>query len=115
MNADVTANSSDLQSTAPQYNAVAEQVQQIYQTLTQALDAQGACWGNDASGQTFGNKYCPPAVSAIQQMSNTNDGVQSMVDGICTWAKNYMSSSQSSNDDASSVYSNSTSVDRNAN
>jgi hypothetical protein len=48
-------------------------------------------------------------------MSNTNDGVQSMVDGICTWAKNYMNSSQSSNEDASSVYPNSTSVDRNAN
>jgi uncharacterized protein YukE len=114
MNADVTANSTDLQSTAPQYSDVADRVRQIYQTLTQALDTLGACWGDDASGRTFGGKYCPPAVSAIAQMSNTNQGVQSMVDGICVWAKNYLNVDQSTNSDASGVYNNSTSVDRNA-
>lgn len=86
-----TAQPSDLQSTAPQYDWVAQQVQQVYTTLTQALDAEGACWGNDSQGQTFGAKYCASAVPALQQMSNTNQGVQSMVDSICVWAKNYVS------------------------
>lgn len=86
-----TAQPAGLQSTAPQYDWVAGQVQIVYSNLTQALDAEGACWGNDDQGQAFGAKYCPPAVAALQQMSNTNQGVQSMVDTICTWARNYVS------------------------
>ena len=89
-----TAQSTDLRSTAPQYQAVAGQVAQVYQTLVTALDNEGACWGSDAQGQAFGNKYCPAAVSLLQQMGNTNQGLQSMVDGICSWAKNYMEADQ---------------------
>ena len=98
-----TAQPTDLQSTAPQYDWVAQQVQAIYSTLSQALDAEGACWGNDDQGQTFGAKYCPPAVAALQQMSNTNQGVQSMVDSICTWAKNYVSADQEAQSSAAQI------------
>ena len=98
-----TAQPGDLQSTAPQYDWVAQQVQQVYTTLTQALDAEGACWGNDDQGQTFGAKYCPPAVAALQQMSNTNQGVQSMVDSICAWAKNYVSADQAAQSSAAQI------------
>lgn len=98
-----TAQPSDLRSSASQYDWVAQQVQQIYTTLTQALDAEGACWGNDDQGQTFGAKYCPPAVAALQQMSDTNQGVQSMVDSICTWAKNYVSADQAAQSSAAQI------------
>jgi uncharacterized protein YukE len=86
-----TTNTNDLQSTAPQYDSVAEQVQQIYSTLTNSLQTEGACWGRDDQGMTFGQKYVAAALPALQQMSETNQGLQSMVDGICSWAKNYVS------------------------
>lgn len=99
----ITAQTTDLKSAAPKYDVVSQQVAQIYQTLVHALDAEGACWGNDAQGATFGGKYCPPAVSAIQQMGNTKQGVQSMVDGICSWAKNYMNADQSASAGTSQI------------
>lgn len=89
-----TAQTTDLGSAAPQYDSVAAQVRQVYQALVNALENDGACWGGDAQGQQFGAKYCGPALSLLQQMGNTNEGLQSMVDGICSWAKNYVNVDQ---------------------
>jgi uncharacterized protein YukE len=89
-----TAQTTNLGDTAPQYDSVAQQVQSVYTTLVNALETEGACWGNDTQGQSFGAKYCPPALSLLQQMGNTNQGLQSMVDGICAWAKNYVNVDQ---------------------
>jgi hypothetical protein len=85
-----TAQTGSLQGSAPKYGDVSDQVRKIYQTLVDRLEGEGACWGNDTQGKSFGQKYCAPALSALQQMSNTNEGLESMVDGICTWAKNYV-------------------------
>jgi hypothetical protein len=85
-----TTQPADLQSTAPQYASIADLVQGIYSKLLATLDTEGACWGDDAQGQAFGIKYCPPAISVLEQLDNTNVSVQSMVDSICTWAKNYV-------------------------
>jgi len=98
-----TTQPADLQSTAPQYASVADLVQGIYSNLVAALDAEGACWGNDAQGQAFGVKYCAPAISVLEQLSNTRMGVQSMVDSICTWAKNYVTASQGDLNSASQL------------
>lgn len=98
-----SAQTTDLFSTAPQYESVGQQVQAVYGTLSQALEGEGTCWGNDDSGQAFGATYCPPAVSALQQMSNTNQGLQSMIDGICSWAKNYISADQEAQASASQI------------
>jgi uncharacterized protein YukE len=89
-----TAQTTNLGDTAPQYDSVAQQVQRVYTTLVNALETEGACWGGDAQGQQFGAKYCGPALSLLQQMGNTNQGLQSMVDGICSWAKNYVNVDQ---------------------
>jgi len=98
-----TAQPAALRSTAPQYDGVAQQLRVIYGTLTQALDAEGACWGSDDQGQSFGAKYCPPAVAGLQQMSDANQGVQSMVDSICTWAKNYVSADEEAQSSAAQI------------
>jgi len=55
-----------------------------------------SCWGDDPAGQTLGRKYVPAAMSILTQMDSTNQGVQSMVDGICSWAKNYMGAASAS-------------------
>jgi hypothetical protein len=98
-----TTNTNDLQSTAPQYDSVAQQVQQIYTTLTNALDREGACWGSDDAGMTFGKKYVAAALPALRQMSETNQGLQSMVDGVCSWAKNYLNVDDAAKQSASQI------------
>lgn len=98
-----TTNTGDLQSTAPQYDSVAQQVSKIYTTLANALDVEGACWGSDDQGTTFGQKYVSAALPALQQMSQTNEGLQSMVDGICSWAKNYMNADDAAQQSASQL------------
>jgi uncharacterized protein YukE len=100
-------NTGDLQSTAPQYDAVAQQVQQVYTTLTNALEGEGACWGSDDQGKNFGQKYTSAALPALQQMSQTNEGLQSMVDGICSWAKNYIKADDAARQSASQISSDS--------
>lgn len=97
---DVTADADQLHTSSGQYQTVADRVWSIYQTLTARLDAEGACWGNDGSGQVFGKKYVPSAMTVLQQMDNTNQGIQSMVDGICSWAKNYMDAGSAATADA---------------
>jgi uncharacterized protein YukE len=79
-----------LQGSAPQYQDVSSQVADIYTTLTQKLDAEGACWGGDYAGRQFGVQYCPPALTTISSMDATNQGLQSIVSGICSWAKKFV-------------------------
>jgi hypothetical protein len=79
-----------LQGNAPQYQDVSAQVAQIYATLTQKLDAEGACWGNDYAGRQFGVQYCPAAVTVISSMDATQQGLDSIVSGICSWAKKFV-------------------------
>jgi uncharacterized protein YukE len=91
--------SSGLASNAPQYGAAADQVQLLYGTLTSKLEAEGACWGNDDAGKAFAAKYVGPALTALQQMDSTQQGLQSMVGGICSWAKNYVNADQAAQQD----------------
>jgi hypothetical protein len=102
-----TASAGDLQSTAPQYDDVAKQVQQVYTLLTNALNGEGVCWGTDDQGKVFGDKYVNAAMPALQQMSQTTEGLQSMVDGICSWAKNYVNADDAAQQSASQISSDS--------
>jgi hypothetical protein len=43
------------------------------------------------------------ALDALQQMDSTQQGLQSMVDGICSWAKNYVSADDLAKADATQV------------
>lgn len=86
-----TADTDALHGNAPKYDAVAQKVHDIYTALSEALAAEGACWGNDDAGRAFASKYVEPALTALQQMSGTKQGLDSLVDGICSWAKNYVS------------------------
>ena len=85
-----TVDPQGLHGTAPLYGHTADQVAQIYRTLTDVLDLEGACWGSDEQGTAFGRRYVAAALPALSQLSQTNEGLQSMVDGVATWAKNYL-------------------------
>ena len=80
----------DLNAAAPQYGDVSAKVSEIYTKLTQALDAEGACWGDDYAGRQFGTQYCPGAVTAVSSLDATNQGLESIVGGVCKWAQKFV-------------------------
>jgi hypothetical protein len=90
----VTAQTTDLSRQAPRYQATADQVEQVYQTLSAALDGYGPCWGNDDAGQAFAQKYVDPAYKALSQMDTANKGLTSMAGGVWSWVKNYLDTDQ---------------------
>jgi uncharacterized protein YukE len=94
-----TVDPSGLAPNAALYGAAADQVRSLHDTLASKLDAEGACWGNDDAGAAFAAKYVGPALTALQQMVSTNEGLQSMVDGIYSWAKNYVNADQAAQQD----------------
>jgi hypothetical protein len=100
---DITAQTDQLHNSSGRYQDVSDQVAQIYKQLTARLEAEGSCWGNDESGTVFGNKYIPAALSVLSQMDNTNQGIQSMVDGICSWAKNYVDATSAAASNAKQI------------
>jgi uncharacterized protein YukE len=103
MTGGIQTNPDDLQDNAPRYQHVSDQLNDIYGRLTASLDAWGACWGDDDAGRAFASKYVQPALDALQQMDSTKQGLQSMVDGICSWAKNYVSADDLAKADAAQV------------
>jgi uncharacterized protein YukE len=92
-----------LQGNAPRYQRVSDQLQEIFDKLSNLLEAEGACWGNDDAGRAFAAKYVPGALDALQQMDSTNQGLRSMVDGICSWAKNYVNADDLAKADAAKL------------
>jgi hypothetical protein len=87
---DITASTVQLQGTSGLYQSIVDQIGEVYQVLTARLAGEGLCWGNDEPGIAFGDKYVPAALAVLSQLDNTHQGVQSMVDGIAAWAKNYV-------------------------
>jgi hypothetical protein len=98
----LAAQTSALGDQAPQYQAVADQVRLVYDTLSAALDSCGACWGNDEAGQAFAQKYVGPALTALSQLDSANQGLQSMAGGVASWAKNYLDTDQNLQSDVAS-------------
>ena len=94
---------SALESNAPVYNAYASELADINQTLTSKLHAEGACWGNDDAGTAFEAKYLPPAITALSQLLNAGDGMQSTAAGLLTWYENLMMALEQDQQSAKSI------------
>lgn len=90
----INAHTNDMSNQAPQYQATADQVEQLYQTLSAALDGYGPCWGNDDAGQEFARKYVEPAYKALTQMDTANKGLTSMAGGVWSWVKSYLNTDE---------------------
>ncbi|MDQ2874909.1 MAG: hypothetical protein M3Y33_09005 [Actinomycetota bacterium] len=93
-----TVDTRGLAANAPSYQDAADQVQAVYDTLSGTLQSYGACWGDDDAGQQFAAKYVNPALSALQSLVDNGTGMESMVDGIYTWAKSYVSADDAAKD-----------------
>jgi hypothetical protein len=79
-----TTDQHGLHSTAPIFGHTADETRQIYRTLTDVLDLEGAWWGSDDQGMAFGMKYVAAALPALSQLSLTNGGLDSLADGVAS-------------------------------
>lgn len=85
-----TVDPAGLQAVVPAYDSQALALGDIYSTLRAALDAEGACWGNDDAGKAFAARYAEPAARALSQILAASEGVSSAAKGTSSWAENYL-------------------------
>jgi len=76
-----------VRSGASRMRAAGEALQEVVQQLTTAIQAEGACWGNDEGGQKFAEEYVPASTGtseALAQLVTTlaqiGDHLQGMAD-----------------------------------
>jgi len=58
-------------------------------TLGNALDAQGECWGNDESGQTFAEDYVPGAEQVRAAFTSLAEALQAIRTALDESANSY--------------------------
>jgi hypothetical protein len=51
-------------------------------TLQGALDAHGACWGDDDSGKEFAKDYVPGSQGAVEGFANLVQGLRGMQQNV---------------------------------
>jgi uncharacterized protein YukE len=100
----VTVDPTGLSANAALYGAAADDVASIHLTLASKLDGEGACWGNDDAGNAFAAKYVGPALAALRMMITTQQGLQSMVDGVYQWSQSYVSADEALRQDLLKVF-----------
>lgn len=58
-------------------------------TLGSALDAQGECWGNDESGQTFAEDYVPNSQNVRDAFGSLAEALQAIKTALEESANSY--------------------------
>ena len=82
----VTADPAALDQAGQQFDAVAQQLGQVNETLSGTLAGLGNFWGNDEFGQEFSGKYVGPAQTWLDQNAADTEqaaalAFQSQLDG----------------------------------
>jgi len=67
-----------LRSAAPQFDAVADQLERAGTTLQAALAAEGPCWGGDEAGQTFAQSYLPGAQETTSALGTVVEALRAI-------------------------------------
>lgn len=78
-----------LAQSAPQYSAIADDLDEALTTLKQTLDSLGNYWGDDDAGREYAQSYVPARDSALAYHSQIVDGLRSMSDTVTGWANGY--------------------------
>ncbi|RZQ65029.1 WXG100 family type VII secretion target [Amycolatopsis suaedae] len=65
-----------------QLSTAADALGQIGQTLSSALQAEGACWGDDESGKEFAKDYEPGAQGAVDAFTSLVEGLRGLKDQV---------------------------------
>ena len=60
------------------FGVAADMLAEAGNTLSNALSAQGACWGGDESGQQFSKEYVPAADGTVKAFSQLSEAIQAI-------------------------------------
>ncbi|SDC97892.1 WXG100 family type VII secretion target [Actinokineospora iranica] len=67
---------------ATKLGSAADQLAAVGKTLADALAAEGACWGNDDSGQEFAKDYVPGSDDTVKAFTSLVDGLRGLQSGV---------------------------------
>lgn len=73
MNDGFTADPDRLVTEGGRFDELVGRVGEIHRTLTDALSANGECWGSDAVGQSFGAAHVAPAEGTLTRLSSLTE------------------------------------------
>ncbi|TDC73623.1 WXG100 family type VII secretion target [Actinomadura sp. 7K507] len=74
----------------------AGQLKAIYDRLSEALGAEGECWGSDATGQAFAEGYKEPSTTVVDAFPKLKDGLEGIKKGVDQMAKTYKAAEDAS-------------------
>lgn len=80
---------------AAQFEPLVGRLGAIHRTLADALSTDGACWGNDAVGQSFSAVHAEPADDAASRLSALSDRLGSVGTRLSATARTYRTVDQS--------------------
>lgn len=75
-----------LRETWPAFNALSANIEDALCRLTDALAAEGPCWGADEPGTAFAEEYVGPALRLCGAFGSLRDGVRDIGDAVRTAA-----------------------------
>ncbi|MFL6121469.1 WXG100 family type VII secretion target [Actinophytocola sp.] len=78
-----------LASRAGQFEPLVSRLDSIQRNLTDALSADGACWGTDAVGQSFNAVHAAPADDALARLSGLSGRLTSVSTRLTETAGTY--------------------------
>jgi hypothetical protein len=78
-----------LASRAAQFEPLVGRMTAIHRNLRDALSADGACWGADAVGQSFGAVHATPANDALTRLSGLSERLTSVSTRLTETAGTY--------------------------
>jgi uncharacterized protein YukE len=79
---------SALRAAEPHVGALSAEILATWSDLDRALNAEGACWGTDDTGQAFACSYLPAWSTLRQAFTDLHDGVESIAQSLSTVADN---------------------------
>jgi uncharacterized protein YukE len=84
----IRVNSHGLRAAQPMVAQSAGAIRATLGQLVRALDAEGACWGADATGQTFAASYVPAMQTTRQAFADLHAAVDSIAGSLLIAADN---------------------------
>ncbi|GAA3843241.1 hypothetical protein GCM10022243_07130 [Saccharothrix violaceirubra] len=79
---------------AADFGEYAERAAKIGSTLGGVLDSLGACWGDDAVGQSFASSHVTPASGTVTGLGDIGTGFSGVGERFADTARTYRTAEQ---------------------
>lgn len=100
----IQADTTALDQAGQQYNAAAEELHAVGQSLADRLAGLGNFWGSDQFGQEFAGKYVGPCDKWMSFAGvASGQGLPSIADSVNSWAQAYQSGMDQESQAAQSI------------